>query len=133
MNWKNGMLVLGAVLAGALAMGNPSRANGGEELFEAGQKAFKRKQCSGCHAMDNTELGEKGPGLKGVYKKRGADWLKKWLADPAAVLAAEASDPDMKKYKAKYADDMVNPELKPEQLEAVLVFLKHDGKKPKDD
>ncbi|MEW6775068.1 MAG: cytochrome c [Bdellovibrionota bacterium] len=131
MKRKNGMLIVGTLLAGALVTSGPSRANGEEELFEAGQKVFKRKQCSGCHVMSDTELGEKGPGLKGIYKKRGADWLKKWLSDPAAVLAAEAGDPDLKKYKAKYADDMANPELKPEQLEAVLVFLKHDGKKPK--
>lgn len=89
-----------ASLGFALAMGvtftaiEASRADAprkvDKEIFEKGKKAFKRKQCAGCHVMDSSELGEKGPGLKGIYRKRGEEWLKKWLKDPAAL---EKTDP----------------------------------------
>ncbi len=110
----------------------PSRADAprkvDKETYEKGKKAFKRKQCSGCHAIDTSELGEKGPGLKGIYKKRGEEWLKKWLKDPAAL---EKTDPEIIELKKKYPDGMPNPELSDEQMEQILSYLSVDGVEPK--
>jgi len=98
------------------------------DTFKAGKKIFKRKQCSGCHAIDKTGKGEKGPGLKGIYAQKGPEWLKKWLKDPEGIAK---SDEEMKKLAAEYADPMPDPELSDEQFEPLLLFLAYDGEEPK--
>lgn len=125
-------LGIGVSLGVTVASIGPSRAAAprkvDKETYEKGKKAFKRKQCSGCHVMDDTELGEKGPGLKGIYKKRGEEWLTKWLKDPEAVAK---TDPEIIALKKKYPDGMPNPELTDEQLDLILSYLSVDGVEPK--
>ncbi len=117
-------LILGAGY-GAFADGKPEF---NADTFKEGKKIFKRKQCSGCHAIDTADDAEKGPGLKGIYAKRGREWLVKWLKDPEGMIQ---TDPDMKKLVGKYKEDMPNPELDDAQTDQVLLFLAYDGEAPK--
>lgn len=98
------------------------------ETYAKALRVFKRKQCSGCHVPDSSELGEKGPGLKGVYKARGEDWLKKFLANPAELAK---TDPRLIELKKTYPDGMPDPELSTEQIDLLLSFLSVDGVEPK--
>lgn len=114
----------------AVSQGSFAEDKGGKpaydaKVFKAGKKIFKRKQCSGCHAIDTSENGEKGPGLKGIYAKKGKDWLVRWLKDPEGQLPKE---PDLVELSKKYPDGMVNPELKEDQFEPLLMYLAYDGK-----
>lgn len=92
--------------------------------FKKALKTFKRKQCSGCHAMDTSEPGEKGPGLKGVYQRRGREWLTNWLTNTEKL---QETDPEMKKMLETYPDGMPDPELSEKKLELILYYLAQDG------
>ena len=52
-----------------------------------GKWLFKGKACALCHniGLPGTEFKLACPGLLGVKKRHRRDWLRKWLADPAAV------------------------------------------------
>ncbi|MBF0292455.1 MAG: cytochrome c [Nitrospinae bacterium] len=63
------------------AMSEAQDAGRGEEMFD--------KKCQGCHRR--TDAVKNGPGLAGVTKRRTAEWLHKWLADPKALI--ESGDP----------------------------------------
>ncbi len=125
------LLGMGLIAGGTGALADSpkkEKSEANEELFEKGKKVFKRKQCSGCHAIDSTELGEKGPGLKGVYKRKSEEWIRKWLTN---TVAMEKTDPEIIELKKKFPDGMPDPELSPEQLDQVIYFLSQDGKEPK--
>ncbi|MCB0220856.1 MAG: cytochrome c [Chrysiogenetes bacterium] len=94
------------------------------KTFKKGLKTFKRKQCSGCHAIDTDGQGEKGPGLKGIYAARGREWITNWLKNAETL---QQTDPEMKKMLETYPDGMPDPELSDEQLEAILYYLAYDG------
>ena len=53
----------------------------------SGKRLFEEKACAICHNIElpGTEFKPICPGLLGVKKRHRRDWLRKWLADPAAV------------------------------------------------
>ena len=51
----------------------------------AGETLFKNN-CAQCHAVDAAVI--VGPGLAGIEERRDAAWLKKWINNPAAVIAS---------------------------------------------
>ncbi len=50
-----------------------------------GEKLFKNN-CAQCHATGDAVV--VGPGLKGIEERRDYAWLKKWINNPAAVIAS---------------------------------------------
>ena len=52
-----------------------------------GKQLFKGKSCALCHRIElpGTEFKPFCPGLLGVKERHRRNWLRKWLADPAAV------------------------------------------------
>ena len=86
---------------------------------EDGRKIFQTRGCNQCHTIGAGKL--IGPDLKGVVSRRSADWLRSWLADPAAMIRA---NPDL----AKWPDDfggivMPNQNLSPDEISAVITYL----------
>jgi cytochrome c2 len=51
----------------------------------AGETLFKNN-CAQCHAAGGDVV--VGPGLKGIADRRDAAWLKKWINNPAGVIAS---------------------------------------------
>lgn len=86
---------------------------------EAGRKVFVERGCSSCHGVG---VGNQiGPDLKGVGSHRDADWLRRWLADPAAMLRAY---PDLANWPAAYGNIiMPNQNLTSEEIAALVLYL----------
>ncbi|MDT8408426.1 MAG: c-type cytochrome [Wenzhouxiangellaceae bacterium] len=59
----------------------------------SGDNLFRTKGCSGCHAIA-AQGGQVGPKLDAVGDRYSAEWLYKWLKDPAAVKPGTTM-PDM--------------------------------------
>lgn len=57
------------------------------------------RHCIGCHVIDG-EGGTEGPALTRIGRKRGLDWLRRWIARPAAMR----SDAEMPAFDEKLSD-----------------------------
>ncbi len=88
-NYKHFVLsVLTFFVLGGVAFAQDADVAAGEKLFKG--------NCAQCHAADNTQI--VGPGLAGIESRRDFAWLKKWINNPAAVIASGD----------KYAVDLYN-------------------------
>jgi nitric oxide reductase subunit C len=77
-------------------------------LIEAGQRAFMKQGCYGCHTLG--KIGTPiGPDLSHVGAKYRADYLARWLRDPSYLRPSthmptlELSDDDIKAIAAYLA------------------------------
>jgi mono/diheme cytochrome c family protein len=93
-----------ATLVGIVASGTIAWAGADEG------KALYEKQCKVCHSVggDKGKMADKGGPLDGEGKKRDAEWLKKYIADPKSVM------PDAKMPKMK---------LTPEQVDDLVAYM----------
>lgn len=53
-----------------------------------GQALYTGRACQGCHSIGQGK--RVGPDLKGVTVQRDLDWLRRWLKNPAAMLATDS-------------------------------------------
>ncbi len=90
------------------------------EGAEAGRNVFVSRGCTSCHGVGaGTVI---GPDLKGVGARRDPDWLRRWLADPAAMLRAY---PDLQPWPAAYANIvMPNQNLSTQEIDALVGYLR---------
>ncbi|GIW52222.1 MAG: hypothetical protein KatS3mg081_1577 [Gemmatimonadales bacterium] len=72
-----------------------------------GKELVAQKACVGCHVIENTG-GQIGPSLNGVVQRRGADFVRRKLADPTFNNATSM---------------MPNFGLSAEEIEALLAYL----------
>jgi cytochrome c551/c552 len=93
-----------------------------EALAEVGQGLFKSKTCSTCHAFG---VRITGPDLKGVTQRRSAAWMEQQMLHPDVMTK---QDPISRELLAKYAVQMPNLMLKPEEAKALIEFLKRKDK-----
>jgi cbb3-type cytochrome oxidase cytochrome c subunit len=86
---------------------------------EAGHEVFVTRGCNSCHGVGaGTVI---GPDLKGVGSRRDADWLRRWLADPAAMVRAY---PDLQAWPAAYGNIvMPNQNLSTQEIDALVSYL----------
>lgn len=96
-----------------------------QDSFSKGEKLFRRKQCRGCHGIG--EFFGKCPDLAGVTERRTAAWLRTWLTDPDEM---RKSDPIAKRISEEYSEVMPYLGLDPEEIEALLVYLRREGRPP---
>ncbi len=86
---------------------------------ESGRDVFLSRGCHSCHAVGGGVV--IGPDLQGVAGRRDADWLRRWLADPAGMLRAY---PTLAEWPKQYGDIvMPNQNLTPAEIEALLGYL----------
>jgi len=86
---------------------------------EAGRDVFVTRGCNSCHGVGTGTV--IGPDLKGVGARRDPDWLRRWLADPAATIRAY---PDLQTWPAKYGNIvMPNQNLSTQEIEALVHYL----------
>lgn len=67
----------------------PAAGKEGAALSARGESLFTARTCDSCHRI-NGKGGNSAPDLSAVGARRDADWLKKWLRDPAAVKPGTA-------------------------------------------
>jgi cytochrome c551/c552 len=88
------------------------------DLAKTGEGLFKSKTCSTCHGFG---IRITGPDLKGVTQRRTATWMEQQMLHPDVMTS---QDPISHALLAKYAVQMPNLMLKPEEARALIEFLK---------
>ena len=88
------------------------------ERAEAGAKLFATKGCIACHAQGRRLT---GPDLAGVSQRRTAAWIENQIRHPD-VMTKE--DPISHELLAKYALQMPNQGLTPDEARSVIEFFK---------
>jgi len=96
-----------------------------EAQAEVGEGLFKTKTCSTCHGFG---VRITGPDLAGVTERRTAAWMEQQMLHPD-VMTKE--DPISRELLGKYAVQMPNLMLKPEEVKALIEFLKHKDQERK--
>lgn len=89
-----------------------------EALAAQGETLFKTKTCSTCHAFGTRIT---GPDLAGVTHRRSAQWMEQQMLHPDVMTK---SDPIARELLGKYAVQMPNLMLKPEEAKALIEFAK---------
>ena len=89
-----------------------------DALATQGETLFKSKTCSTCHAFG---MRITGPDLAGVTHRRSAEWMENQMLHPD-VMTKE--DPIAHELLGKYAVQMPNLMLKPEEAKALIEFAK---------
>lgn len=105
-----------AAEGGGLALGMrrprlPQDAEAGRELF--------RLRCSPCHGTGTDRV--VGPGLKNVTRRRGRDWLLKFISDPTPMIGG--GDSIAAQLFATYEVPMPKLGLSRREVEDVVAFL----------
>ena len=87
-------------------------------LASKGALLFKSKTCSTCHAFG---LRITGPDLAGVTHRRSAEWMENQMLHPDVMTK---NDPISRALLGKYAVQMPNLMLKPEEVKALIEYAK---------
>jgi mono/diheme cytochrome c family protein len=97
------------------------KAEGASEEVLLGEKLFKTN-CAACHSVGDNKL--VGPGLKGINDKRNAEWLIKWIANSAELIAS--GDADAKAIFEEYNKvPMPAQAVSPDEIKAILAYIKN--------
>jgi nitrite reductase (NO-forming) len=84
-------------------------------------KADFESKCVACHAISGGEGIKLGPDLLGVTKRRGEDWVARFLRSPEQMLA---TDPAAKALLEKYKVPMPNQNLTEEEIRGYLEYFR---------
>lgn len=114
--FKQVLLVLAAVGLGVSSTGSWA----GDAA--AGQTLFQQK-CAACHTIGQGQ--RVGPDLAGVTQRRNEAWLKRWLADPAALISS--GDPTATALKNQFPLTMPNLGLTGQQIDDLIAYLGSGG------
>ena len=116
--------------SGSAASGTPgSKYDGGpravespadHEKAEAGKKLFSTKGCSACHAFGKRLT---CPDLAGVSQRRTALWMENQILHPDVMTKEDPISHDL---LSKYALQMPNQGLTPDEARAVIEFFKQN-------
>jgi mono/diheme cytochrome c family protein len=86
---------------------------------EAGRDVFVTRGCNSCHGVGTGTV--IGPDLKGVGTRRDPEWLRRWLADPAATIRSSS---ELQSWPAAYGNIvMPNQNLSTQEIEALVHYL----------
>jgi mono/diheme cytochrome c family protein len=109
------LAVVGMAAGIALAAGGPVEQ--GEALYQ--------KNCSSCHTLGGGDTA--GPDLQGITERRDPEFIRRFIADPAAVIAE--GDPDVKAMVEKFRGlQMPDVGLADADVDAVVAYLEaQDG------
>ena len=89
-----------------------------ERLALEGEKLFKSKTCSTCHAFG---MRITGPDLSGVTRRRTAAWIESQILRPDVMLR---EDPISRELLGEYAVPMPNLRIMPHEAKALVEFMK---------
>jgi hypothetical protein len=86
-------------------------------LADWGAKAFEKHACVTCHAIGEQK---QGPDLAGVAKRRTERWMRRQITDPEYMVK---NDPIAREMYAKFALQMANQHVPPQDVDALIQFL----------
>jgi len=87
-------------------------------LAAQGEPLFKKKGCTACHAYGKRLT---GPDLKGVTRRRTAQWMEQQILHPEIMVK---EDPLSHELFGIYNLQMANQGLFPEEAKAVIEYFK---------
>ena len=87
-------------------------------LAAKGEPLFKAKGCTACHAYGKRLT---GPDLKGVTRRRTAQWMEQQILHPEVMVK---EDPIARALFAEYNLQMANQGLTPEEAKSVIEYFK---------
>lgn len=92
------------------------------QISEAKGKGYTvfSENCAVCHTIGAGD--EAVPDLKGVTQRRSGVWLKSFIQSPSKMI--KARDPIAMELLAKYKEPMSDTELTPEEVDAVIEYLR---------
>ena len=88
------------------------------EPISSGEKILLGAGCLACHTVGKGKL--VGPDLIDVRGRRDRSWLRRWLADPPAMLAGDAA---VRKEFEEYKVQMPKLDLNGAEVEALIDYL----------
>lgn len=94
----------------------PKATAGTIEKLHPGRVKFEEYGCIGCHIIGEAET---APDLTNVTVRRSKDWIKKFVANPEKYY----KDPTIAPLVAKYALEMPNLEVPPEDINLIVEYL----------
>lgn len=91
-----------------------------------GKFLFEDWGCKSCHSIGSkyNQDPTKGPDLKGVFSRRSADWIKKFVKDPQAMI--DSGDKDAVEMHKKYATVMKKFKMSDDEWNDIFEFLKSE-------
>ena len=126
-SWQSPLLA-GLLLVGVgplAAQDAPCRLPVDTALAKRGQALFSSRACVGCHAIGQGK--RVGPDLAGVTAQRDLDWLRRWIKNPAAMLATDSL---AKALLAQYNNvPMPTLRLADDEVEALLHYIARESGK----
>ena len=89
-----------------------------------GKFLFEDWGCKSCHSLNGkyNQDPTKGPDLTGVFKRRSADWIKKFTKDPQAMI--DSGDKDAVELHKKYNTVMKKFKMSDAEWNDIFEFLK---------
>lgn len=87
-------------------------------LAVKGEALFKSKGCTACHAYGKRLT---GPDLKGVTRRRTAQWMESQILHPEVMIK---QDPIARALFAEYNLQMANQGLLPDEAKSVIEYFK---------
>ena len=93
-------------------------------LVESGRRVFSNKACIGCHTIGKGDLA--APDLSGLFERRSTEWIRKWLRDPAAMLASDETAKQMLKESSNLR--MPNLKLTGREIDALMHYIADETK-----
>lgn len=126
-SWQCG-LIAGLLLVGVqhlAAQDAPCSLPVDTAMAKRGQALYTSRACLGCHSIGQGK--RVGPDLKGVTAQRELAWLRRWLKDPAAMLATDSL---AKALLAQY-DNVPMPTLRlaDNEVEALIHYIARESGK----
>lgn len=87
---------------------------------KTGEEVFKENTCNACHMLTNMKL--VGPGLEGILERRDRAWLKDWIRDSQAMVAA-GDEQAVAVFEENNKVPMASYDLPDEELEALIDYI----------
>lgn len=89
-----------------------------------GKFLFEDWGCKSCHSINGkyNQDPTKGPDLTGVFKRRNAEWIKKFTKDPQAMI--DSGDKDAVELHKKYGTVMKKFKMSDAEWNDIFEFLK---------
>jgi mono/diheme cytochrome c family protein len=85
----------------------------------AAGKALFEKNCSSCHSFEHDDI---GPALGGITKHIPIDWIKKFIANPAAIM--QSNDTLAAQLRKKYQAVMPSfPQFSDSELNSIIAYM----------
>jgi cytochrome c2 len=94
-------------------------------LAKRGQSVFRNKGCEACHTIGKGR--QAGPDLAGLFNRRSADWVRRWLKNTTEMINTDSTAQAMvTEYKGL---KMPSLRLTDQDIESVMHYMAQESAK----